>query len=66
MCKSNLVSRAIRGGYVSFPSARPENPQIIDAVLKRLSMILYALKYAFQTHSIGGLVILYHFSFLIL
>ena len=31
--------------------ANLENPQIIDAVLKRLCMILYTLKYASQIHS---------------
>ena len=37
---------AIRGGYIGSPPANPGNPQIIDAVLKRLCMILYTLKYA--------------------
>ena len=36
-------------GYVPFP-ANPENPRIIDAVLKCLCLILYTLKYASQTH----------------
>ena len=38
---------AIRGGFVPCPPANPENPRIIDAVLKHLCMILYTLKYAF-------------------
>ena len=42
---------AIRGGYVPSPPANPENPRIIYAVLKRLCMILYTLKYASKTHS---------------
>ena len=42
---------ATRVGYVPSPPANPENPRIIDAVLKRLCMILYTLKYASQTHS---------------
>ena len=47
----NTVSPAIRGGYVPSPPANLENPRIIDAVLKRLCMILYTLKYASKTHS---------------
>ena len=44
----------IRGGYVPSPPANtenPENPRIIDTVLKRLCMTLYMLKYASKTHS---------------
>ena len=41
----------IREGYVSSPPANPENPRNINAVLKRLCMILYTLKYASKTHS---------------
>ena len=41
----------IRGGYVPSPPANPEDPRIIDAVLRRLFMILYTLKYASKTHS---------------
>ena len=44
-------SPAIRGGYGPSPSANPENPRFIDAVVKRLCMILYTLKYASITHS---------------
>ena len=40
-------SRALR----SSPPANPEYMQSIDAVLKRLCMILYTLKYASKTHS---------------
>ena len=47
---SHAVFSAIREGYVSFLPANPENPRIIDAVLKRLCMILYPLKYASETH----------------
>ena len=42
---------AIRGDYVPSPPANTENPRIIDAVVKRLCMILYTLKYASKTHS---------------
>ena len=42
------IPPAIRGGYIPPP---PENPRFIDAVLKRLCMILYTLKYDSKTHS---------------
>ena len=32
------------------PPVNPEDSRIIDAVLKRLLMILYTLKYASKTH----------------
>ena len=47
---------AIRGGYVRSPPANPENPRIIDAVLKRLCIILHTLKYASKTHSKDSLI----------
>ena len=43
-------------GLRSFPSRKS---RIIDAVLKRLCMILYALKYASKTHSKDSLTHLY-------
>ena len=42
---------AIREDYVPSPDANQEYQLIIDGVLKRLFMILYALKYVFKTHS---------------
>ena len=42
---------AIRRDYIPSPPANPQNLWIIDAVLKRLCMILYTLKYASKTHS---------------
>ena len=51
-CKSQYsIPPAIHGGYVPSPPANPKNLWIIDAVLKRLCMILYTLKYASKTHS---------------
>ena len=37
--------------YISSPPANLKNSRIIVAILKRLCMILYTLKYASQTHS---------------
>ena len=45
------VSPRYSRGYVSYPPANPKNPRIMYAVLKRLCMILYTLKYASKTHS---------------
>ena len=41
---------------VPSPHAKPKNPRIIDAVLKRPCMILYRLRYALQTHSKDGFI----------
>ena len=45
------VSPTIRGYYVPSPAANPENPRIIDVVLKLLCMMLYMLKYASKAYS---------------
>ena len=42
---------AMSCGYVLSTPANPENPRIIDTVLKRLCMILYTLKCVSKTHS---------------
>ena len=50
------IPPAIRGGYVPSPPANPENLRIIDAVVKRLCMILYIYIYIYasKTHSIDS------------
>ena len=45
------VSPRYSRGYVPSPPANPENPRIIYAVLKRLCIKLYELKYVSKTHS---------------
>ena len=40
------IPPAIREGYIPSPPANPEHPQIIDAVLNRLRIILHTPKYA--------------------